>query len=56
MRQPRQVKEINRLRPKFVVVCGDLIDAMPSAPGSPVTLIAIIALDITFLKWDEISA
>ena len=23
------VREVNRLRPKFVVVCGDLVDAMP---------------------------
>lgn len=27
------VKHINRFRPKFVVVCGDLIDAFPSTSG-----------------------
>lgn len=48
-----QVKEINRLRPKFVVVCGDLINAFPSDPGSQFTLFRIPALNNTFLQWDE---
>jgi len=27
------IDELNRLRPKFAIVCGDLIDQMPSAPN-----------------------